>query len=48
MPGPIQLAGGPEVEDEDLEAISLLVQGEEKQGTDASSSEEEDGPGPPL
>ena len=45
IPGPIQLAGGPE---EDLEVISLLVQGEEEQGTDVSSSEEEDGPGPPL
>ena len=48
MPSQVQLAGGPEVEEEDLEVISLLVQGEEEQGTGVSSSEEEDGPGPPL
>ena len=46
-PSQIQLAGGPEVEEEDLEIISLLVQGEEEQGTGVSSSEE-DGSGPPL
>ena len=48
MPSQIQLAGGPEVEEEDLEVISLLVQGEEEYGTGINSSEEEDGPGPPL
>ena len=48
MPSQIQLAGGPEAYDEDLDTISLQVQGEEENGTGISSSEEEDGPGPPL
>ena len=48
MPGLIQLAGGPDIGEEDLEVISLLVQGEGKEETGVSSSEEEDGPGPPL
>ena len=46
IPGRILLAGGPDLEEEDLECLSLRVQ-EEEQGTEASSSEEEDGPAPP-
>ena len=46
MPGRILLAGGPDLEEE-LEGFSLQVHGEEE-GTEVSSSEEEDGPGPPL
>ena len=48
MPSQIQLAGGPEVDDEDPEVISLQVQGEEVDETGISSSEEEDESGPPL
>ena len=40
------MAGGPDLEEEELEGFSLQAQGEE--GTGMSSSEEEDGPGPPL
>ena len=47
MPSQIQLAGGPEVDD-DPEVISLQLQGGEENETGVSSSEEEDGPGPPL
>ena len=46
MPGRILMAGGPDLEEEELEGFSLQAQGEE--GTGMSSSEEEDGPGPPL
>ena len=48
MPSQIQLAGDPEVDAEDLDIISLQVQREEENGTGICSSEEEDGPGPPL
>ena len=48
MPSQIQLAGGPEVDDNGPEVISLQVQGGEENETEISSSEEEDGPGPPL
>ena len=48
MPGRILLAGGPDLEEEELECFSLQVQGEGEDGTGISSSEEEDGPGPPL
>ena len=48
MPGPILLAGGPDLEEEDFEVVFLLVQGEREEGAGVSSSEEEDGPGPPL
>ena len=47
MPGQILMAGGPDLEEEELEGFSLQVQGEEE-GTRISSSEEEEGPGPPL
>ena len=48
MPGRILLAGGPDLEEEELESFSLHVQGEKDGGTGMSSSEEEDGPGAPL
>ena len=48
MPGRILLAGGPDLEEEELECVSLQVPGEEEGGTEISSSEEEDGPSPPL
>ena len=48
MPSQIQLARGPEVDDDNPEVISLQVQGGEENETGISSSEEEDGPGPPL
>ena len=48
MPGRILMAGRPDLEEEELEGFSLQVRGEEVEGTGISSSEEEDGPGPPL
>ena len=48
MPGRVLLAGGPDLEEEELEGFSLQVLGEEEDETEVSSSEEEDGPGPPL
>ena len=47
MPGRVLLAGGPDLEEEDLEGFSLLVLEEEAE-TDFSSSGDEDGPGPPV
>ena len=47
MPGRILLAGGPDLEEEELEGFSVRVLDEEE-GTGLSESEEEDGPGPPL
>ena len=47
MPGRILMAGGPDLEEEDLGTLSLRVE-EEEEGSEVSSSEEEDGPGPPL
>ena len=47
MPSQIQLAGGPEFNDEDPEVISLQVQDGEENETGISSSEE-DGSCPPL
>ena len=41
-------AGGPDLEEEELEGFSLQILGEEEDETGISSSEEEDGPGPPL
>ena len=41
------MAGGPDLEEEDLETLSLHVLGEEEEWSGISSSEEEDGPGPP-
>ena len=48
VPSRILLAGGPDLEEEELEGFSLKAPGEGEMGTDVSSSEEEDGPGPPL
>ena len=48
MPGQVLLAGGPNLEEEELEVFSLQVLSEEENETGISSSEEEDGPGPPL
>ena len=47
MPGWILLAGGPDLEEEELEGFSLQVLEEEFAETEVSSSGEEDGPGPP-
>ena len=46
-PGRVLLAGGPDLEEEDLDILLLRVGGEEGM-SEVSSSEEEDGPGPPL
>ena len=47
MPGRILMAGGPDVEENELEEVVLWAP-EEEDGSDISeSSEEEDGPGPP-
>ena len=46
MPGRV-LAGGPGLEEEELEGFSLQVLGEETQ-TEVSSSGDEGGPGPPI
>ena len=48
MPSRVLLAGGPDLEEEELEGFSLQVLGEEEEETEISSGEEEDGPGPPL
>ena len=48
MPGRVLLAGGPDLEEEELEGFSLQVLGEEESETGISSSEDEDGPGPPI
>ena len=47
MPGRVPPAGGPDLEEEELEGFSLQVLEEDGQ-TDISSSEDEDGPGPPI
>ena len=47
MPGRILMAGGPELEEEEPEELSLRASGAEE-GSDMSSSEEEGRPGPPL
>ena len=44
----VLLAGGPDLEEEELQGFSLQVLGEGESGTEISSGEEEDGPGPPL
>ena len=48
MPGRILLAGGPDLEEEDLDSVSLQVMEEAGIVSEVSSSGEEDGPGPPL
>ena len=47
MPSRVLLAGGPELEEEELEGFSLLVSDEDVE-TECSSSGDEDGPGPPI
>ena len=47
MPGRILLRGGPDLEEEELDEFSLRSTGEDGMETQISSSEEEDGPGPP-
>ena len=47
MPGRVLLAGGPDLEEEELEGFSLRVSGGEAE-TEVSSSGDEDGPGPPV
>ena len=43
----ILLAGGPDLEEENLEGFSLLVSEEEAE-TEVSTSGDEGGPGPPI
>ena len=45
MPGRVLLAGGPDLDEEEMEEVELWAP-EEEEGSDISS-EEEDGPGPP-
>ena len=47
MPGRILLAGGPDLEEENLEGFSLQALTEEVE-SEVSSSGDEDGPGPPV
>ena len=47
MPSRILLAGGPDLEEEELDGFSLQVSEEEAE-TDVSSSGDEGGPGPPI
>ena len=47
MPNRILLAGGPDLEEEDLKFVTLQVLGDEGEESQVSLSEEEDGPGPP-
>ena len=47
MPSRVLLAGGPDLEEEELEGFSLLVSDEDVE-TECSSSGDEDGPGPPV
>ena len=48
MPSRVLLAGGPDLEEEEMEGFSLRVPDETGTGSEVSSSGEEDGPGPPL
>ena len=47
MPGRVLLAGGPDLEEEEMEGFSLQVLDEEVE-TEVSTSGDEDGPGPPI
>ena len=47
IPSRVMLAGGPDLEEEELESFSLLVSDEDVE-TEVSSSGDEDGPGPPI
>ena len=48
MPGRVLLVGGPDVDEGDLEEVMLWAPEEEEGSGVSESSEEEDGPGPPL
>ena len=48
MPGQVLLAGGPDLEEEEMEGFSLRVLEEEDAESEVSSSKEEESPGPPL
>ena len=48
LPSRVLLAGGPDLEEEELDGFTLQALGEEVNETGVSSIEEEDGPGPPL
>ena len=48
MPGRVLLAGGPDLEEEALDSVSLQVMDWTGIDSEISSSEEDDGPGPPL
>ena len=48
MPGRILVAGGPEVDEEEMDEVVLWAPEEEEEGSGISESEEEEGPGPPL
>ena len=48
MPGRVLMAGGPDVEEGELDEVELWGPEEEGEGTEFSESEEENGPGPPL
>ena len=48
MPSRVLLAGGPDMEEEEMDGLSLRVLEEGEAETGISSSEEEDGPGPPA
>ena len=47
MPSRILLAGGPDLEEEELDGFGLQGTGEDME-TEVSSSGDEDGPGPPI
>ena len=47
MPSRVLLAGGPDLEEEELEGLSLRETGEDVE-TEISSSGDEGGPGPPI
>ena len=48
MPGRVLLAGGPDLEEEDMDSVSLQVLDESGADSEVSSSGEDGGPGPPL
>ena len=48
MPSRVLLAGGPDLEEEEMDGYSLQILGGDEEETGASSSEEDNGPGSPL
>ena len=48
MPGRVFLAGGPDVDENDLREVELWAPEKEGAGRSGVSEEEEGGPGPPL